>query len=128
MPPVRILDNMQLEPNDYKIRIKEIEVGDGAIYPSLLMVMDPEGQQISLPGEHTTEPASACRHLDRPVLARRGRNPCYSIIESLDGDLDPSDRSPQGHVADLLSYSGVQSLLKNLTSEQQNWSRTSCPR
>ncbi|HEY0854143.1 MAG TPA: FHIPEP family type III secretion protein, partial [Devosia sp.] len=32
MPPVRILDNMQLEPNDYKVKIKEVEAGHGQIF------------------------------------------------------------------------------------------------
>src|SRR5690606_28289883 len=40
MPPVRILDNMQLEPNDYKVRIKEVEAGHGTIFANQLMVMD----------------------------------------------------------------------------------------
>src|SRR5690606_33608785 len=56
MPPVRILDNMQLDPNDYKVRIKEVDVGTGQIYANQLMVMDPYGNQIDLPGTHTTEP------------------------------------------------------------------------
>ena len=82
MPPVRILDNMQLEPNIYKIRIKEIEVGNGSIYPSLLMVMDPEGKQISLPGEHTTEPAFGlpATWID-PALRDEAEIRGYSIID-----------------------------------------------
>ena len=120
MPPVRILDNMQLEPNDYKIRIKEIEVGDGAIYPSLLMVMDPEGQQISLPGEHTTEPAFGlpATWID-PSLRDEAEIRGYSIIDPSTVISTHLTEVLKANVADLLSYSGVQSLLKNLTSEQQ---------
>ena len=45
MPPVRILDNMQLEPNDYKVKIKEVDAGHGQIFANQLMVMDPMGKR-----------------------------------------------------------------------------------
>src|SRR5439155_4625166 len=56
MPPVRILDNMQLEPNDYTVKIKEVEAGHGQVRANQLMIMDPAGKPIGLPGHHTTEP------------------------------------------------------------------------
>src|SRR5690606_28262522 len=56
MPPVRILDNMQLEPNEYCVKIQEVEAGKGQIFANQLMVMDPMGKEITLPGVHTTEP------------------------------------------------------------------------
>ena len=56
MPAVRILDNVQLEPNAYVIRVKEVEAGSGKIFPSLWMAMDPMGGQVQLPGQHMLEP------------------------------------------------------------------------
>jgi flagellar biosynthesis protein FlhA len=56
MPSVRIQDNLQLAANTYVIRVKEIESGRGDIRPNMLLVMDPRGETISLPGEMTTEP------------------------------------------------------------------------
>lgn len=56
-PPVRILDNMQLEPNEYVIRLKEQEVGRGSLRPGQFLAMDPAGRRIDLVGERTTEPA-----------------------------------------------------------------------
>lgn len=57
MPAVRILDNMQLPQNIYRICIKEVEAGKGELYPGQLLVMDPRGSQVELPGTRTTEPA-----------------------------------------------------------------------
>jgi flagellar biosynthesis protein FlhA len=57
MPPVRILDNMQLQPSDYAIRLKEQEVGRGSVRPGQYLVMDPQGRRIDLVGEPTKEPA-----------------------------------------------------------------------
>ena len=56
MPPVRLLDNVQLDANTYVIKIKEVEAGTGRIWPGQQMVMDPAGLAVSLPGVHTTEP------------------------------------------------------------------------
>ncbi len=56
MPSVRIQDNLQLPPNSYVVRVKEIEVGKGELRPNMLLVMDPRGDTITLPGEVTREP------------------------------------------------------------------------
>src|SRR5882672_8520121 len=56
MPAVRILDNVQLEANAYLIKLKEVDAGQGRVWPSQHMVMDPAGAQVTLPGLHTTEP------------------------------------------------------------------------
>ena len=56
MPSVRIQDNMQLPANNYVIRVKEIEGGRGELRPNMLLVMDPRGEEITVPGEKTEEP------------------------------------------------------------------------
>src|SRR6202012_834025 len=53
MPAVRILDNVQLDANNYVIKIKEVEAGSGKVWPGQFMVMDPAGGQVLLPGLHT---------------------------------------------------------------------------
>ena len=57
MPAVRILDNMQLGSNEYRIRVKEVDSGKGELFPGSFLIMDPKGLPIDLPGTHTTEPA-----------------------------------------------------------------------
>ncbi|MGF1543533.1 MAG: flagellar biosynthesis protein FlhA [Parvularculaceae bacterium] len=56
-PPVRILDNMQLAPNAYVVRLKEQEAARGEVRPGQFLVMDPAGAPVDLPGEATKEPA-----------------------------------------------------------------------
>jgi flagellar biosynthesis protein FlhA len=55
-PPVRILDNLQLDVDAYTIRVKEMEAGTGHLKLGQLLVMDPGGNQIDLPGTHVKEP------------------------------------------------------------------------
>ena len=57
MPSVRIIDNMQLGANDYVIRVKELQAGKGELMPGQMLVMDPRGGPIDLPGRPTREPA-----------------------------------------------------------------------
>ena len=120
MPPVRILDNMQLEPNVYKVRIKEVEAGTGEIYANQLMVMDPYGNQIDLPGHHTTEPTFGLPATwIEPALRDEAELRGLSIIDPSTVISTHLTEVLKANVADLLSYANVQSLLSGLPKEQQ---------
>jgi flagellar biosynthesis protein FlhA len=120
MPPVRILDNMQLEPNDYKVKIKEVEAGHGQIYAHQLMVMDPMGKEIHLPGIHTTEPTFGLPATwIEPALRDEAEMQGYSIIDPSTVISTHLTEVLKANVADLLSYANVQSLLSGLSKEQQ---------
>jgi len=120
MPPVRILDNMQLEPNDYKVKIKEVEAGHGQIFASQLMIMDPMGRDINLPGIHTVEPTFGlpATWID-PALRDEAEVRGYSIIDPSTVISTHLTEVLKGNVADLLSYANVQSLLAGLSKDQQ---------
>lgn len=120
MPPVRILDNMQLEPNDYKVRIKEVEAGAGQIWANQLMVMDPMGNPINLPGHHTTEPTFGLPATwIEPALRDEAELRGLSIIDPSTVISTHLTEVLKANVADLLSYSNVQSLLTGLSKDQQ---------
>ena len=112
MPPVRILDNMQLEPNDYKVKIKEVDAGHGQIYANQLMVMDPTGSEITLPGHHTTEPTFGLPATwIEPGLRDEAEMKGYSIIDPSTVISTHLTEVLKANVSDLLSYANVQSLL-----------------
>lgn len=120
MPPVRILDNMQLEPNAYKVRIKEVESGAGEIYANQLMVMDPYGNQIDLPGHHTTEPTFGLPATwIEPALRDEAELRGLSIIDPSTVISTHLTEVLKANTADLLTYANVQSLLSGLPKEQQ---------
>lgn len=120
MPPVRILDNMQLEPNDYKVKIKEVDAGRGQIFAHQLMVMDPMGKEINLPGVHTTEPTFGLPATwIEPVLRDEAELRGYSIIDPSTVISTHLTEVLKANVSDLLSYANVQSLLAGLTKDQQ---------
>jgi flagellar biosynthesis protein FlhA len=120
MPPVRILDNMQLEPNDYKVKIKEVEAGQGRIFPTQLMIMDPTGKPITLPGTHTVEPTFGLPATwIEPGLRDEAEMKGYSIIDPSTVISTHLTEVLKANVSDLLSYANVQSLLTGLVKEQQ---------
>jgi flagellar biosynthesis protein FlhA len=120
MPPVRILDNMQLEPNEYRVRIKEVEAGQGRIFASQFMVMDPMGGQIKLPGIHTTEPTFGLPATwIEPALRDEAELLGYSIIDPSTVISTHLTEVLKSNVSELLSYANVQSLLSGLPKEQQ---------
>ena len=59
MPPLRIRDNMQLQPNDYHIKLRGNTIARGQIYPGQFLAMDSglAPADANLPGIRTKEPA-----------------------------------------------------------------------
>ncbi|AVX03428.1 Flagellar export/assembly protein LfhA [Maritalea myrionectae] len=120
MPSVRILDNMQLQPNQYVVRIKEVDSGGGEVYPSQYMVMDPMGNQIDMPGTHTIEPTFGlpATWIDSG-LRDEAEIKGYTIVDPASVISTHLTEILKSNVSDLLSYANVQELLNNLPSEQQ---------
>ncbi len=146
MPPVRIQDNMQLPANTYVVKVKEMETAKGDIRPDMLLVMDPSGNKISLPGEETIEPTFGLpamwitdqhreealfrnltvvdpptvitTHLTEVVKENLPELLSYAETQKL---LDDLGRDHQKLIAETIpsqiSVNGVQRILQNLLSE-----------
>ncbi len=56
VPPIRIRDNMELEPEDYSILIKGVEIGRGTLKVGKLMAMDSGDVKDRIQGEEFIEP------------------------------------------------------------------------
>jgi flagellar biosynthesis protein FlhA len=118
MPSVRILDNVQLDSNAYVIRVKEIEAGEGRIFPGLYMAMDPMGGQVQLPGQHMLEPTFGlpATWIDgalRDQAQLRG----YTVVDAATVLTTHLTEVIKAHMAELLSHVEVQKLLKELPKE-----------
>ncbi len=120
MPSVRILDNMRLPNQGYRIVIKEMEGGKGEVRTGCLMAMDPRGGQIELPGEHMKEPAFGlpATWIDenlREEAAFRG----YTVVDPATVLTTHLTEILKDNMADLLSWSELQKLVKELPTEQK---------
>ena len=120
MPSVRILDNMQLPANSYVLRVKETEIGRGDIRPGMLLVMDPEGQPVQIPGEATTEPAFGLPATWVDSSAREEANfRGYTVVDAATVITTHLTEVIKDNMADLLSYAETQKLLEDLPGENQ---------
>lgn len=120
MPSVRILDNMQLPANNYLVRVKEVEAGTGDIRPNNLLVMDPQGLPIDLPGEETSEPTFGLPAVwvdagQREEASFRG----YTVVDPATVITTHLTEILKDHMPDLLSYAETQKLLDDLPSVHQ---------
>jgi flagellar biosynthesis protein FlhA len=118
LPAVRIQDNMQLGANSYVVRVKEVEAGRGELRPGMLMVMDPRGDKIALPGDETAEPTFG---LPAMWVADGYREEAlfkgYTVVDAPTVLTTHLTEAVKGYMADLLSYSETQKLLDELDKE-----------
>ncbi len=57
IPPVRVLDNMQIDPNTYSIKLKGMEVARFQIVPNHFLAMDSGNVEQEMKGVKVAEPA-----------------------------------------------------------------------
>ncbi len=119
MPAVRILDNMQLDANAYPIKIKEVEAGSGKVWPGQFMVMDPAGNQVTLPGTHTTEPTFGlpATWIDA-ALKEEASVKGFTVVDAATVLATHLTELIKANMSELLSYGEVQKLIKELPKEQ----------
>jgi flagellar biosynthesis protein FlhA len=120
MPQVRIQDNLQLPANTYVVRIKEIEVGRGDIRPNRMLVMDPNGLPIDLPGTETVEPTFGLPAMwvdpdNREEAIFKG----YTVVDPSTVVTTHITEVIRDNMPELLSYTETQKLLDELPSQHQ---------
>ncbi len=115
MPPVRIRDNVQLEPNDYRIKLRGAEVARGLTRPGKLMAMDAGIASGKLDGEPTTEPAFGLEALwIEPNLRARAEAMNYTVVDPTSVLVTHLTETVRRHAAELLSREEVNNLLEQL--------------
>lgn len=120
IPPVRIQDNMQLPANTYVVRVKEVEAGRGEIRPDMLLVMDPGGSKIGIPGEETTEPTFGLPAMwvnDSYREEALFKN--YTVVDPPTVVTTHLTELVKENMSDLLSYAETQKLLDDMGKEHQ---------
>ncbi len=120
MPSVRIQDNVQLPANGYVVRIKELEAGQGEVRPNMLLVMDPRGEDLTIPGEKTKEPtfglpAVWADRSHREEAMFRG----LTVVDAATVVTTHLTEIVKDNMAELLSYAETQKLLDELEEDQQ---------
>jgi flagellar biosynthesis protein FlhA len=82
VPPIRIRDNMQIDANSYRVKLRGAVIGEGTVYPHLLMAMDSGMASGRLEGVSGREPAFGLAALwIEPELRQRAETMNYTVVD-----------------------------------------------
>ena len=118
VPSIRIHDNLELSPNEYRIKIRDVRVGGGTLYPDRLMAMDPGIATEKIDGIEGLEPAFGLPAVwiqsgDRERAERAG----FTIVDPGSVIATHLTEVIRAHAADLLTRQDVQTLLDAVRSD-----------
>ncbi|MCB9848450.1 MAG: flagellar biosynthesis protein FlhA [Phycisphaeraceae bacterium] len=115
VPPVRIRDNMTLDPNEYRLSIRGAHVAQSKAYPGMFLAMDSGIATGKVHGEATKEPAFG---LDAWWIDAGAKDHAESLNYTV---VDPSSviathlsELVKAHAAELLSREEVNNLIEQL--------------
>ncbi len=120
VPIIRLRDNIQLNPNQYIIKIKGIQVTEGEILFDHYMAMNPGFVEEEITGIPTFEPSF---HL--PALwitegqRERAESLGYTVVDPPSIIATHLTEVVRGHIAELLSRQDVNNLIDNLKESNQ---------
>ncbi len=115
IPPVRVRDNLQLEPNSYIIKVKGNLVATGEIHTDRFLAMNPGEVEESLAGIQTTDPAFGMQSYwitkdekDKADLLG------YTIVDGISVLSTHLQETLKNNFDKILSRQSVKQLLENL--------------
>ena len=120
MPALRIQDNINLPATTYVISVKEIEAARGEVRPNMLLVMDPKGEPVTLPGEATQEPTFGLdAHWVQPIHREEALFRGYTVVEPAAVVATHISEILKDNMPELLSYTETQKLIDELDKKQR---------
>ncbi|QOJ01937.1 MAG: flagellar biosynthesis protein FlhA [Phycisphaeraceae bacterium] len=115
MPPVRIRDNVQVETDSYRVKIRGNTIAEGLVRPGRLLAMDSGLASGPIEGERTVEPAFGLTAwwID-PALKGRAEATNYTVVEPSAVMATHLTEVVRRHADELLTREEVGNLLEEL--------------
>ena len=115
VPIIRLRDNIQLNPNQYVIKIKGIQVSEGEILFDHYMAMNPGYEEEEITGIPTFEPSF---HLPAIWITEsqreRAESMGYTVVDPPSIIATHLTEVIRQHIAELLTRQDVQNLINNI--------------
>jgi len=115
IPPVRVRDNLQLEPNSYIIKIKGNLVSSGIIHTDRFLAMNPGEVEETLNGIETTDPAFGMKSY---WITKEEKDKAdligYTIVDGISVLSTHLQETLKNNFDKILSRQSVKQLLENL--------------
>ena len=120
LPPVRVRDNLQLEPEEYVIKIRGNEIARNTLYPNLMLAMNPGSAEGQLDGIQVTEPvfglpATWISYNEREAAELRG----FTVVEAATVLSTHLTELLKRNADKLLTRQEVKKLIDNLESSHK---------
>ncbi|MBI4566785.1 MAG: flagellar biosynthesis protein FlhA [Planctomycetes bacterium] len=118
VPPVRIRDNMQLEPNEYSVKIRGTVVAKGTAMVEHFLAMDSGIATGTVDGIPTTEPAFGLPAVwITEANKQRAEALGYTVVDATSVVSTHLTEVIKNHAAELLTREDLESLLTNLKQQ-----------
>ncbi|MBN2308591.1 MAG: flagellar biosynthesis protein FlhA [Candidatus Hydrogenedentes bacterium] len=115
VPVVRIVDNMRLRPNEYRVKLREAEIAHYELMPDHFLAMNPGLVEEEIEGIATQEPAFGLQALWVTAANRdRAERLGYTIVEPSAVLATHLTELIMTYAAELLSRQDVQNLVNNI--------------
>jgi flagellar biosynthesis protein FlhA len=118
VPPIRIRDNMELDPQEYSVLVKGVELGQGDLQVGKLMAMNPGEVSEKMEGDEFTEPVFHLKAIwinpdMRDLAERRG----YTVVDCPTIIATHLTEIIKRHADEILGRQEVQQIIDNLKND-----------
>jgi len=119
VPQVRIIDNLELGSEDYRILIKEVVAGRGRLRPQLHLAMNASGAAAPIPGERVNEPVFGLPAVWVDDMAKENAAiQGYTVVDAATVLTTHFTELVKENMAELLTFGSVKQLIEDLPKPQ----------
>ena len=120
LPPVRIVDNLQLQPNIYKIKLQGVKISEYQLYADKYLAMDPGDTFEDIDGIETEEPAFGTPAIWIEAEQReRAEMANYTVVDPGSVMATHLTEIIKSHAYELLGREEVKKLIDNVKEENE---------
>jgi flagellar biosynthesis protein FlhA len=120
LPPVRIVDNLQLQPNTYKIKLQGVEISEYQLFADKYLAMDPGDTFEDIEGIDTEEPAFGTPAIWIEAEQReRAEMANYTVVDPGSVMATHLTEIIKSHAYELLGREEVKKLIDNVKEENE---------
>lgn len=120
IPSVRLQDNLQIQPQEYIIYIKDVELGRGELRPTQFLTMDPGGNNIMLDGEATKDPTFGIPAMwIKEDLKNEAEEKGYTVVDACTVLMRHFGEVIKENISEILSYQDTKELIDTLEKDQE---------
>ncbi|MGE5672590.1 MAG: flagellar biosynthesis protein FlhA [Mycobacterium leprae] len=112
LPYIRVRDNLALQPYQYVVKLRGIEVGSYELQPDRVLAMNPGGLDESIPGQATVEPAFGLPGTwISPEMRQRAELMGYTVVDPVSVLIAHVTEVIKNHAGELLGRQEVKGMV-----------------